>query len=327
MTGFWVGATLLALLALALLCWPRRNWRVLLAVLPALAVAGALYFTLGDSKAPQPSAAEQAARAQIAVLQAATRERPGDAEAWLNLGEAYGQLQQHDLAVTTLTIANRLSAGRNVAVLAALAEAMVLDANGANDQQVEPLFERALQLEPRNAKALFYTGLTALNRGELQLARERFSAMLGPELPEAVRTTLNRQIAALDEQLAAGSAALAADATTVRLHISVAAAMRAEFAARAAAGATLYVFARAPAGGPPLAARRLTASVPVDVALNAGDAMLAGNAIKPRQPVSVAARLSASGSPTAQAGDLFGEALTTAGSGTRVAIVIDKVAR
>jgi hypothetical protein len=52
--------------------------------------------------------------------------------------------------------------------------------------------------------------------------------------------------------------------------------------------------------------------------------MLSGIAIEPGQTVSVVARLSTSGSPTAQSGDLSGELRTVAGSKQRLQLVISQ---
>jgi cytochrome c-type biogenesis protein CcmH len=281
---------------------------------------------------------EQQARAKVARLQAATRDQPADASHWLQLGQAYLALEQYGLAETSLLKANRLFDGKNVDALAALAEARVLDGDDSNDAGVSGLFEEVLRLEPTHPKALFYTALAALHDGQLPLARERFSRMLGPDVPEAVQATLRKQIAELDAEIAAdrksagrgagagdGTAA-AGDLTAVRLDVAVDRSLQAAFAARAAAGATLFVFVRNPAGGPPLAVKRLPPKLPLQLVLSAADAMMPSNAIQPKQRVSVAARLSASGSPTAQSGDLYGEASAIAGGGQLVTVIIDKQA-
>ena len=55
----------------------------------------------------------------------------------------------------------------------------------------------------------------------------------------------------------------------------------------------LFVFVRAPGGGPPLAVKRLNATLPQDVDLSSSDAMVAGRSVEAGQNVSVVARISA----------------------------------
>jgi cytochrome c-type biogenesis protein CcmH len=159
-----------------------------------------------------------------------------------------------------------------------------------------------------------------LHDGRLAVARERFATMLSlGDAPAEVRAALEKQIAAIDAQL---QPAVVDVRTGVHLHVTVAAAIQSEFKDAVRRGARLFVFVRGPAGGPPLAVKRLAADIPVDVDLSATDSMLAGVAIQPGQVVSVVARLSISGSPTAQSGDLSGELRTVAGQAKRQALVI-----
>ena len=59
--------------------------------------------------------------------------------------------------------------------------------------------------------------------------------------------------------------------------------------------------------------------------LSAADAMVAGHGVRPGQPVSVVARLSVSGNPLPQSGDLYGEINTVAGKSGAQALQIDKL--
>ena len=88
----------------------------------------------------------------------------------------------------------------------------------------------------------------------------------------------------------------------------------------------LFVLARDPAGGPPLAVQRHQSSdLPLTVELSERDAMMPTRTIASVPRVQVVARLSRSGSPQAQSGDLYGEAEVEFGkqSGT-LNIIIDR---
>jgi tetratricopeptide (TPR) repeat protein len=68
---------------------------------------------------------------------------------------------------------------------------------------------------------------------------------------------------------------------------------------------TVFVFARAPGGGPPLAAKRFKASaLPAQFRLDDADAMVPGRTLSGTAEVQVLARLSASGSAMRQPGDI-----------------------
>ena len=89
--------------------------------------------------------------------------------------------------------------------------------------------------------------------------------------------------------------------------------------------APLFVFVRGAAGGPPLAVKRLSTTLPTEVTLSAADSMLAGSKLQPGQKVTVVARLSAGGGPVAQSGDPYGELVTTVGKRGVQELLIDRL--
>jgi cytochrome c-type biogenesis protein CcmH len=90
-------------------------------------------------------------------------------------------------------------------------------------------------------------------------------------------------------------------------------------------GAPLFIIARNPAGGPPLAVIRRTADeLPLEIALRNENAMMQGMTILDQPELELVARVSLSGSPAAQPGDLFGEITYQRGSGP-VQIRIDRI--
>src|SRR5690606_21891790 len=92
------------------------------------------------------------------------------------------------------------------------------------------------------------------------------------------------------------------------------------------ADAALFIFARAPGGGPPVAAVRAPASaVPGEFVLSDRDAMLPGRSLADFPELNLVARLSTTGQPLETTGDLYGERVYRASDGTSVELVIDKV--
>ena len=331
MIGFIVSAALLALGAMLLVAWPLLRSRTagpapqrlsaLLAAVLIGATAAVVYPLLsrGSWRPAAPAAAGQGDN--IAALLQATQQHPDDVPAWLELGRGYLSVNQWGLARRSYRRADELSGGRSAPALAGLAQTIMFENNGADNDAATALFERALQIDPQSPQSLFYTAVALMHSGALEKSRERFATLLSLNPPQQVSDAIRRQIEALDAEIAAGKVAAKANAATViHLQITVAAAA----AGRVPAGAPLFVFVRAPQGGPPLAVKRLKASFPLQLDLSAADSVLAGNSIARGQRVQVVARISASGAPTAGPGDVYGQIDATAGDSTVHTLVIDR---
>jgi cytochrome c-type biogenesis protein CcmH len=324
MTTFVLSATALALLVAAAVVAPLRAPRgagpraVPAAVLVAVLViggAGAVYFARSNwSGAALPAGGVS----ELTELAQRARAAPADRAAWLRLAQAYVQAEQLPLALRAFEHVNALAGGQDPEALAGLGEALLLSGDESRVASAAGLFERALALEPHSAKALFYGGLLAMNDGRLEIARERFSAMLALDPPEQVRTALTGQIATIDRMLHPP----VDPATLIDLQVELAPALR----ARRPAQGTLFVFVRNPAGGAPLAVRRLGPALPAQVQLSALDAVAGPGALQAGQAVDVIARISASGQPTAGPGDLYGQLRYRAGRDGRRRLLIDQAA-
>ena len=155
-----------------------------------------------------------------------------------------------------------------------MGEAMLLSGDAARAEQAAALIERALQLDPQAPKALFYGALIAFRQGRLDVARERFTAMLALSPPENVRAALQKEIDEID----AKQHPVLDAASAIHLHVTLAPAL----ADKVPANASLFVFVRSPDGGPPLAASAVAVSLPQDVELSAADSMIAGRALQAR---------------------------------------------
>ena len=85
----------------------------------------------------------------------------------------------------------------------------------------------------------------------------------------------------------------------------------------------MFVFARAPDGGPPLAVKRFKASeLPAQFRLDDRDAMVPGRTLSSAPQVQLVARLSASGNAIRQPGDIETPALTVKPGATGVMLEI-----
>jgi len=319
MTAFIIWAAACALLAALLVARPflRRSadggtpqyaWAIATGAL--IVISAALLYPLWSNWPWRAAPAND--QESISALLAATNEHPEDVHAWLALGQGYLRIAQWPLARRSFQHADRLSHGTSADALNGLGETIVYENDTSRVAEASALFDRALQLDPHSPQALFYTAVSLLNSGNLELARARFAALrdLGP--PPQVVAALDKQIGAIDAELARQKPD---PATSIHLQVTLTPSLSANVPKQG----TLFVFVRAPQGGPPLAVKRLSLEFPQRVELSANDSMIASNRIKPGQRVEVMARISTKSTPTASSGDLYGALSAVAGgTGLRV---------
>jgi len=332
MTGFILGAACLALLAVLFLVLPLLRARVgrtptppaaVAAIIAALAVIGVsalVYSRLGNPTSVRaPSTGKEGAGAAISALVERTEQHPDDLSSWAALGAAYASAGQYGLALRSYEQANQFAHGNNANVLADIGEVLLMRDGDAHPDQAMLYLNRALSVDPNTPKALFYSALVAYRAGELAVARDRFQALLRltPPPPENLRVALQRQIDQIDSQLHPHVDA----ATAIHLRVELASALT----GKVPPNASLFVFVRSPDGGPPLAVKRTDMKLPQDIDLSSADAMVPSRSVQPGQKVTVVARISASGSPLPQSGDLYGQIDYVAGKTGARPLEIDKL--
>lgn len=325
---------------------PRRaRWSAVGVGALVLLAPVALYAVIGTPEAllpgaevaeagtPQPLTSAQVQKMTEGLV-ARLKAEPGNVEGWMMLGRAYSYQRQYADAVRAFTQAVALEP-KNPRLLADLADAMAMVNGRRLDGMPLKLVERALQLDPKEVKALALAGSAAFDRRDYAKAIDYWQRALAthPADPELVSNLRN----GLDEarQAAAGGApapsavAAAPDGAAAaggRVHGKVS--LSPALAAKTAPEDTVFVFARA-AQGPriPLALmRRQVKDLPFDFALDDSMAMVPEYSLSKYSPVIVGARISHSGDALAAAGDLQGFSKPVAVGGA-VSVVIDQVVR
>ena len=309
---------------------------------------GGLYLAWSNWNWKQAASAEAVTpENMVSRLARRLEKNPNDLDGWMRLAHSYTVLEQYPLAIRAYQSANQLAGGKNPAALIGLGEAIALGNPDELGGRAGKFIEQGLALDPKNGAGLFYGAAAAVRRGELPLARERFTALLALDPPpnDSVRAILQQQIEAIDERLAQGGAggasgspgagssaegaspsdgavAAAGSVPPVRVRVTLSAKLSGE----ALASSPLFVFVRDPrAAGPPLAVKRLKATFPQTVELTTQDSMLPGHTFTNGQLVEVVAQVSKSGSPKAMPGDPFGLASHKVGAGGVVDIQIEHV--
>ena len=258
-------------------------------------------------------------------------QQPDDPEGWLMLGRSYAAMNRLQDARDALAQSDRLRPDQPM-TLVALAEVMAGMQGNRLDGEPARLVERALELDPEFARALWLAGVHAFNVGDAERAGALWQRILAlPGLSPQAAAQVREALAQAGTPPAAASATAAparAQADAGGASVTVNVALDPALAARVSGDETLFVFARA-ASGPrmPLAIARLTAAdLPARVTLDESMAMTPQMTLGTFPQVVVGARVSRSGNATPTAGDLEGSSAPLApAGGPEVNVTIDRV--
>jgi cytochrome c-type biogenesis protein CcmH len=264
-------------------------------------------------------------------LAARMKENPEDAEGWTMLGRSYAVIDRY--AEAAVAYANAVKRSEpDAQLLADYADALAM-AQGRNLRgEPERLIAQALKVDPQNVKALMLAGTVAFEKKDFKGAIaywERILKALPPDSPiaDSVRDSIAdaRKFAgtakASPSAKPGATAAAASVSGTVRLAPGV--------AAKASPDDTVFIFAR-PAEGPrmPLAVmRKRVRDLPTAFTLDDSMAMTPAAKLSNHAQVVVGARVSKSGNPAAQPGDLEGLSAQVKPGATGIAVVIGSEVR
>lgn len=306
-------------------------WSVLLAV-PLSAVG--LYGLLGAGpQTPQVADGQGGATAAnadmpelVASLAQRLRENPDNGEGWALLGRSYLFLERPEEAAQAFAKAHALL-GDEPDLLVDYANALAMQTGGDLRGPAARLLQRALDQSPDNPRALWLGGLAAAQRGDNEQAEvywRKLLQQLDPESEDAAG--VRARLAELGGETPAAPAVSAAPAASGGITVEVS--LAPEIASRVSPQEPVFIFARAASGPPmPLAAvRRQVADLPLTIRLDDDDAMMPGRSLSGADRIVVGARISRSGGPIPQSGDIQGmsDALKLGEAG-EVRIVIDSI--
>jgi len=339
-TTLYIVAALLCALAIGILLWPllrqRRvsgRWSVLgvavtFAIVP---VAFALYVYVSTW---DPEGQQRASEGQRLVDELASRlERtPEDVTGWVLLCRSYVALGDYDRAARACREAWSRTPQPDDDLKLTFAEAQILSDRSSLGGDAGRLVEEVLASQPANPKALWYGGLAAFEQGREDDVKARWSRLLAMNPPPEIAKMLRTQLAALGAAPAEGSVRGAGGPSserppsgpTVQLDVSLAGGLSIQ---QLPPSAALFILARAPGGGPPLAViRKPPSAVPGQFTLSDANSMIPGRSLADFEEVTLIARLSKTGQPGEQPGDWYAQTSyrPKEGKGT-VALVIDQV--
>mgnify|MGYP001813486026 CR=1 FL=1 len=313
----WIVFGLMCLAALVFVAWPlyraSKTLSPLLAgsVVVIVALSAGIYAYQGSPAIPSGAGATDASSVpdlneMIAALAARLEAEPNDTNGWKMLGRSYMTLNNYAGAADAFRRAVELTSSGDAQALVGLGEAILARDNSRIEGETSALFESALALEPNNGTALFYGGIGALNRGNQELAADRWEILLGLNPPPEIQQVLAQRIAEWRGEPPPAMQQPAAERPGVVVTANVT--VSATAAASLPAEATVFIIARDPGQpAPPIAAVRRRLSVwPDSVELGDGVSMIPGRTLSAFPEVELIARVSLSGQPVAQSGDWFG---------------------
>ena len=257
------------------------------------------------------------------------RSAPEDIEGWLTLGRFHGSRQELYLAADAYDHALHLSNGSNVEALLGFGESLALADQTALNGRAGEMLERAVSLDARNPRALWWSGAAAYQRNALALARSRWQQLLAGNPPPDIAQILTVKISEIDQRLGAATGTAASTpapapvaAARVRLRIELADSMKIGTLSGA-----LFVLARhAGEQGPPLAVKRLPlGGWPLEVELSEQDSMIPSRVLTAGDDVEIVARISRTGIAAPASGDRYGEVRYHVGRDALVTLRIDKM--
>ena len=319
----------------------RRLGFTLAAVLPVAAIAlyawlgnpGALIAQGGEQNNPalaaQPSEAD--VLKMIQSIEARAQANPTDGEVWEALANANAMMGRWPESLQAYQKTFELSPTKP-SVLSGYAEALAMTNDMVLTGKPIEMVNQALQSDPNDIKALELAGIFAFQNekyAQSVVLLDRLQRLMTPDMPYAQEILKMRNEAQRLAELSgaapsanAGPAAAATSQASVSGSVDVAAALR----SRVGAQSTVYLIARAGESGPPLAATRVAVGpFPLQFRLDNSMAMNAGNTLSNHKEVVLLARISASGNPIAQPGDLEGRLVAVPVGAKDVKLVIDRV--
>jgi cytochrome c-type biogenesis protein CcmH len=314
------------------------NWAVWLIAVAVPVLSFGLYFQLGEyGVIKNPTLAQVPAARQAhdqlsdlsveeieELIKQRLRKNPEDAEGWFVLGKTYMAQQKFDKAITAYQRTFDL-VGNEPGVMFSLADALAMQKEGVMLGEPEQLVKRGLEISPQDPTGLWLAGLAAEQRQDYKSAHASWTRLLpliqdDPASKAEIRELI-QELEQRDPQLTVA----VSGGRVLNLSISLSDNIR----QLAAPGDSVFVYAKAMDGPPmPLAVKRLSVrDLPAQVSLSDDDAMLPNMNLSAFARVIVGARVSKSGNPVAQPGDLFVEyeGVDSSNFPSQIDLLIDKI--
>lgn len=297
----------------------QGRWVVWLLILVLPLASIGLYLKLGEYRvignpalaavAPQQNQSQQSDMTldqMVEVVKERLRNNPDDSRGWFVLGKTMMEKREFDEAVTAFQRTLDLVGDKEAGVLFSLADALSMQKDGIMAGEPEAMIEQGLKIAPQDPTGLWLAGLAAEQRQDYRSAFDYMNALLPLVANDAQSTTeVNRVIVLLQHQdptLVTATKELV-QSRSLKVSVSLDDNLKQQVSSENA----VFIYAKAASGPPmPLAVKRLMVSdLPVTVELSDADAMIPSMKLSSFEEIIIGARVSKSGNPVAQPGDLY----------------------
>ncbi|MGB8518440.1 MAG: c-type cytochrome biogenesis protein CcmI [Gallionella sp.] len=329
---------------------PRNPAKILALVLVVLIPLASvlLYGKLGNPNAMQPQSAEVNTSGDFGIIRSETAlqelqqkldKSPQNPDGWLQLARSYSELKRFDDATKAYEQLVKL-VPNEAQVWTDYADAYAMAHNQTLAGEPTKFLEKALALDPNNNTALALAGSGDMERGDYVAAIthwQKLLSLLPADYPDIqmIRDGVKqaREFLAAQKGGKEKLAKLPRDAEPVKAQSNAAQAISGKVSlspdmlGKVSPTDTVFILARA-AEGPkmPLAVlRKQVQDLPLEFSLDDSMAMQPQLKLSGFAQVIVVARVSKSGSPMAQAGDVQGTTATIKPGAKGLNIVIDSV--
>lgn len=256
----------------------------------------------------------------IALLKEKIKQDPKDPQKWYLLAKSYAATNQYDQAAECFLEIIKLTPkdSPDYAVLkGSYAQSLYLASNEQITPQIKAVIEETLAIDPQEANSLVLKGVEAFQNNQFQQAITTWESAKVKANPDLIEQFISPAIASAQERLGitpSTSNSVASTTTnqapdkpsnsTAKIEILVDIAP--ELKDKVTPDQIVFVFARPPDSKMPLAAERLMVKdLPATITLDDSKAAMPTAKLSSAATVDITARISLSGQPMQQPGDLY----------------------
>ncbi len=269
-------------------------------------------------------------------LAAKLKENPNNAEGWFMLGRSYMSMKRYKEAVAALEKTNQL-VPNNPTVMLQYADALTMSRGGQISGKPFELIKKAVEIKPDDPTGLWLLGMGYDEQGEYQKAISYWNLLL-PLLKDD--KSINEVNSLIQQAKRKSGSDVAGDlnsdsnpANTVAdkksmVSLKVSVSIDKKLLKHVSANDTVFIFAKAINGPPmPLAVvRKQVKDLPLQVTLDDSMAMIPSMKLSSFIKVQVSARVSKSGNPREQSGDIQSETyVAKSGQKEEIVLIINKL--
>lgn len=267
----------------------KINYIMILAFI-FIAASAPIYYFIGSPQSISLLESESQIDRTIEMLNVRLSEDPEDLDALRALANSYVLKNSLENAFLSFEKIISLENYQNADTLADYGEIMINSGDSSYLSQADRLFERSLQIDGSNTKALFLGGLTAATMEEWSLAVKRWQVLLEQSPPDEIKNTLENKIT---EWKNLSNTDIEADGYRVNVAVdSNLIASLVDYPEK-----VLYIIVRDPNNKrPPLAVVREKVKT-ASVIINNSNAMISGTDLKRFNQLEIVGRISLSGDP------------------------------